>query len=178
MNLKLFFFQTKSVLDITIKILKHLEFKDFKTDTFQNKGEKLISNLEEYKKKIPKQLSGKIKNKERLDLAIKYRVFTIDNIISMLKNDRTSWLCKTIDTRDTVSHYKGSFNFLHEYTLEKIDDKFKVLMPKILGDYPRRFLNDTYSNCIEFIQDFMCLFIELWLPPFFVIATAVILTRR
>lgn len=167
-----FLFQTKSALDITIKILKHLEFKDFRTDTFQNKGEKLISNLEEYKKKIPKQLANKIENQERLELAIKYRILTIDNLISMLKDDRTSWLCKTIDTRDTVSHYKGSFSFLNEYTVEKIDDEFKVSMPKILGDYPRRFLDDSYSNCIQFIQDFICLFIELWLPPFFVITAA------
>lgn len=110
-------------------------------------------------------------NAERLNLAIKYRNLTIDNIIQLLQDDRSTWLCKAIDNRDTISHYKGSFN-LSEYTIEKIGDEINVALPKILNVHPGDFLENTYKNCIEFIQDFMCLFIELWLPPLFCITQA------
>ena len=166
-----FLFQTKSALDITIKILKHLFPDTFRVRTFQNKGLRLINNLEEYKKKIAKQLGKEIKDKERLSLAIKYRNQTIDNIIKLLQNDRSSWLCKAIETRDTVSHDKGSFN-LKNYSIEKTGETINITLPQILDVYPRYFLEDTYKNCIEFIQDFMCLFIELWLPPLFCITQA------
>jgi hypothetical protein len=63
-----FLFQTKSVIDITIKILEHLFPKTFKAGTFSNKGSKLINNLEEYRKKIPKQLANVIDHKERLQI--------------------------------------------------------------------------------------------------------------
>jgi len=33
-------------------------------------------------------------------------------------------------------------------------------------------LEITYRNCIEFIQDFISLFIELWLPPLFGLTSA------
>jgi hypothetical protein len=45
-----FLFQTKSVLDMTIKILEHLFPGTFEFGTFSNKGSKLIKNLEEYRK--------------------------------------------------------------------------------------------------------------------------------
>lgn len=166
-----FLFQTKSALDITIKILKHLFPDTFKVSTFTNKGLKLINNLEAYRKKIPKQLSKNIKDIQRLKLAIKYRNLTIDNIVQLLLNDRYTWLCKAIDNRDTVSHYKGSFN-LREYSIEKKGEEINIALPKILDVHPRYFLEDTYKNCIEFIQDFICLFIELWLPPLFCITQA------
>jgi hypothetical protein len=166
-----FLFQTKSSLDMTIKILEHLFPSTFKVDTFSNKGIKLISNLEAYKKRIPKQLRKIIDNEDRLNLAIKYRNETIDTIIKILEDGRAAWLCKAIDTRDTVSHYRGSFS-LGEYAIEKVGDDFKVALPKVMDVYHRYFLENTYKNCIEFIQDFMCLFIELWLPPLFSIAKA------
>lgn len=166
-----FLFQTKSALDITIKILKHLFPETFKVATFENQGLKLISNLEAYKKQIPKQLAKKIKNAERLNLAVKYRTLTIDHIIQLLQDDRSSWLCKAIDNRDTVSHYRGSFN-LSEYSIEKTGNEINVALPKILDVHAMDFLENTYKNCIEFIQDFICLFIELWLPPMFCIKQA------
>ena len=166
-----FLFQTKSALDITIKILKHLFPDTFKVGTFKNKGLILINNLEAYRKKIPKQLSKIIKDTQRLELAINYRNLTIDNIVNLLHDDRSTWLRKAIDNRDTVSHYKGSFN-LREYSIEKKGEEINIALPKILDIYPRYFLEDTYKKCIEFIQDFMCLFIELWLPPLFCITQA------
>jgi hypothetical protein len=166
-----FLFQTKSALDITIKLLEPLFPNTFKVGTFTNKGLKLINNLNEYKKKVPKQLSKKITDAERLSLAIKYRSLTIDNIIKLLQDDGSAWLCKAIDTRDTISHFKGSLN-LTEYSIEKTGEEINIVLPKILDVYPRYFLENTYNNCIEFIQDFMCLFIELWLPPLFCITQA------
>lgn len=166
-----FLFQTKSTLDMTIKILEHLFPSTFKVDTFSNKGIKLISNLEAYKKKLPKQMRKNIGNEERLNLAVKYRTETIDTIIKVLEDDRAAWLCKAIDTRDTVSHYRGSFS-LGEYAIEKVGEDYNVVLPKVMNVYPRFFLESTYKNCIQFIQDFMCLFIELWLPPLFCLTQA------
>jgi len=166
-----FLFQTKSVLDMTIKILEHLFPSTFKVGTFSNKGRRIIKNLEEYRKKLPKQLSKQIRHEERFQLAIKYRNETIDNLITLLQNDKAIWLSKAIDSRDTISHFRGSFN-LREYALEENDGEINVVLPEILDVYPHFFLNDTYRNCIEFIQDFICLFIELWLPPMFAITNA------
>lgn len=166
-----FLFQTKSVLDITIKLLDHLFPNTFRVRTFQNKGKKLIVNLEQYKDKLAKPSAEKIENQERFDLAIEYRCSTVDNIISMLEDDRSSWLCKAIDARDTISYFKGSFN-LDEYTVERAGEEYRIALPKILDVYPRQFLEITYRSCIEFIQDFICLFIELWLPPLFAIISA------
>ena len=166
-----FLFQTKSVLDMTIKILEHLFPNTFKVGTFSDKGSKLIKNLEEYRKKIPKQLGNIIDHGERLQLAIKYRNETIDNLVALLQNDKTIWLGKAIDSRDTIAHLRGSFN-LREYAFEEKNGETSVLLPKILDVYPHYFLKDTYCNCIEFIQDFICLFIELWLPPMLAITNA------
>lgn len=166
-----FLFQTKSVLDITIKILEHLFPETFKVFTFSDKVSRLIKNLEEYRKRIPKQLAKVIDHKERLQFAIKFRNETIDNLIALLHNDKTIWLGKAIDSRDTISHFRGSFN-LREYAFEEKKGETSVLLPKILDVYPHYFLKNTYSNCIEFIQDFICLFIELWLPPMFAITKA------
>ena len=116
-------------------------------------------------------MGKQIKDKKRLSLAIKYRNRTIDNIIKLLQDDRSSWLCKAIEIRDTVSHDKGSF-ILKNYAIEKTGETINITLPQILDVYPRYFLEDTYKNCIEFIQDFMCLFIELWLPPLFCITQA------
>lgn len=156
---------------MTIKILKHLFPNTFKFNTFSGQGAKLINNLEEYRKKIPKQLANVIDHKERLQLAIKCRNETIDNLIALLQNDKTIWLDEAIDSRDIISHSKSSFNF-GEYTFKEKNGETSVLLPKVLNIYPHFFLKDTYHNCIEFIQDFICLFIELWLPPMFAIIKA------
>ena len=133
-----------------IKLLKHLFLDSFHVRTFQDKGKRLIANLEQHKQKVAKQLANGITDKERLALAIEYRTSTIDNIISMLEDDRSNWLSKAIDARDTISHYKGSFN-LDEYKVEKIREEFEITLPKILDVYPNHFLEITYRNCIEFI---------------------------
>lgn len=166
-----FLFQIKSTLDITVKILKQLFPGSFHIGTFRNKGQKLILNLERYRDNMIKDLEKSIINKKQLDFAIKYRSETIDRIISMLEDDRSTWLSKVIAARDTISHYKGSKN-LDGYTVAQVGEEIQIIVPKILDVYPRRFLEVTYQNCIEFIQDFICLFIELWLPPMFRIIAA------
>ncbi|MHA1280465.1 MAG: hypothetical protein ACTSQ8_25140, partial [Candidatus Helarchaeota archaeon] len=143
----------------------------FKVTTFASKGSKLIKNLNEYRKKIKKQLEKQIDHDERLTLAIKYRNETIDNIIDLLEKDEADWLGRAIDHRDTISHYKGSFN-LREYSFKETNGELSIEIPEILDINPHLFLKRTYSNCIEFIQDFICLFIELWLPPMFALTKA------
>ena len=166
-----FLFQMKSVLDITIKVLKHLFPNTFKVTTFSGQGAQTIKNLNEYRKKLKKQLEKRIDHKERLALSIKYRNETIDNIIDLLEKDKADWLGKAIDQRDTISHHKGSFN-LREYHFKEVNGELSIELPEILETYPHFFIKQTYSNCIEFIQDFICLFIELWLPPMFSLAKA------
>jgi hypothetical protein len=166
-----FLFQMKSTLDITVKVLEHLFPNTFKVTTFASKGSKLIKNLTEYRKQIKKQLEKKIDHVERLSLAIKYRNETIDNIIDLLKKDEAIWLSQAIDKRDTVSHYRGSFN-LREYVFKRTNGELSIEIPDIIDLNPHVFLKQTYCNCIEFIQDFICLFIELWLPPMFALTKA------
>ena len=166
-----FLFQMKSTLDITVKILKYLFPSTFKVVTFANKGSKLIKNLNEYRKQIKKQLTKQIDHEERLELAIHYRNETIDKIIDLLKQDEAIWLGQAIDKRDTISHHKGSFN-IREYELKRTGNDLIVEIPDIIDLNPHVFLKQTYCNCIEFIQDFICLFIELWLPPLFALTKA------
>lgn len=92
-------------------------------------------------------------------------------MVALLQNGKTIWLGKAIALRDTISHFKGSSN-LREYAFEEKNGETSVLLPEILDVSPHTFLKDTYCNCIEFIQDFICLFIELWLPPMFAITNA------
>lgn len=171
-----FLFQVKSVLDITIKILKDLFPDRFKTNTFGDKGSKLIANLNKHKDYIEKDVRKKFFDEKYINLYIKYRGETIDSLISMLGNDKIKWLDKVISMRDTISHYKGSGNCGEVYRYSTVvqdgEELKSVIIPKILDFYPRQLLEIAYRNCIEFIQDFICLFIELWLPPMFFLIEA------
>lgn len=169
-----FLFQTKSSLDLAIKILEVFFPGKFEVHTFENQGGRLMKNLERYKTTIINKEGNQVKDIKRLEKVKNIRYETIDNIINMLKNDKTVWLDKAINIRDTVSHYRGSgILSLHQYTFEVKDkDKCIIKSPMILNVYPREFIDITYQNCIEFIQDFLCLSIELWLPPSFAVTIA------
>ncbi len=174
-ELEAFLFQTKSALDVAMKVLKDLFPDRFKTNTFGDKGSKLIANLNRYKKD-EKDIREKSFDKKYIELYIKCRGETIDNLISMLNNDKAKWLDMVISARDTVSHYKGSGNCGEVYRYSAVvqdgEELEAVIIPKILDIYPRQLLEISYRNCIEFIQDFICLFIELWWPPNFCLIEA------
>jgi hypothetical protein len=160
-----FLFQTKSALDIAVKLLDYLFPDSFRTHTFQDKGKKLISNLHKYADRLEKEDRAK-GSTEQSELAITYRRETIEQIINLLQDERVKWLSDAIDARDTISHYKGTFT-LANYEIETIGKQSTITLPKIAEREPRAFMDVTYQNLLEFLQDFFSLFVVLWLPPMF-----------
>jgi len=146
-ELEAFIFQLKSSLDIMIKVMDVLFPDHFKTHTFGNKGDSLIKNLENYK--------NNKKSKPEL----------IDDMINMIKDDKNSWIKKTIALRDTLSHHKTYTGY--SYKVENCNQNLNIVKPTILNLDPLEFMKTSFSNCIEFIQDLLCMSIVLYLPPAF-----------
>ena len=146
-ELEAFLFQVKSSLDIGIKMLSVLLPGRFATATFTDKGARLISGLEQFDR----------------DKYAKHEL--VSHLIGMLHDDREAWLEQAITLRDTMSHFKTFAEF--QYRSVSIEGKAKCASPRIAGLGPTDYINCTYRNCIEFLQDFMCLTIGLFLPPNF-----------
>lgn len=167
-----FLFQTKSALDMTVKVLDVLFPGHFRAHTFENKGDKLIKNLEHFKRNSLFRKGEKIlKDTTQLIELKENRNNTIDSIAGMLRNEKAAWLEKAINMRDIFAHYnviKGS-NF-------KVAKKEKgdviMMLPLMNGLYPPAFMAAVFKNCLEFIQDLLCLVIDLWLPSNFQICKA------
>ncbi len=167
-----FLFQTKSALDMTVKVLDVLFPRHFRVHTFESKGDKLIKNLEQFKRKSLFRKGEKIlKDTTQLIELKENRNNTIDSIVGMLRNEKAAWLEKAINMRDIFAHYnviKGS-NF-------KVDKKEQgdviIMLPLMNGLYPPAFMEAVFKNCLEFIQDLLCLVIELWLPSKFQLCKA------
>jgi hypothetical protein len=162
-----FLFQTKSALDITVKVLEVLFPGHFHVHTFENKGKTLIKNLEQFKKEPLFRRGEKLlKYKDELVETRKRRIATIDSIINRIDADQILWLDKAITMRTTFSHYsmiRGT-----DYRVERTGlDQIIVSTPKLDGLDPCEFMEITFNSCIELIQDFICLSIELWLPGSF-----------
>jgi hypothetical protein len=145
-ELEAFMFQLKSALDLAVKFLEVFFPHRFKTKTFGDMGEDLIKGLEKFKK-------DKTAKKEIVDL-----------IISMIRDDQTSWLKQAITLRSSLSHFKTIAGF--NYQAKKIGDKWEIIVPKIARLNVLTYMETTYSNCLEFIQDFMCLVIGMFLKGF------------
>ncbi len=146
-ELEAFLFQVKSSLDIGIKVISVLLPNRFKTSTFTDKGAKLIVGLEQYKK----------------DQSAKQEL--VDELIHVLQDDREAWLKQAITLRDTLSHYRTFAEF--NYKFVRRDGQESFVMPKVAGMEPVEYMALTYQNCIEFLQDFMCIAVGLFLPPTF-----------
>lgn len=140
-------FQVKSSLDIGVKVLEVLFPKRFKTSTFTDKGSKLIVGLEKYKK----------------DKSAKREL--VDELIHVLQDDREAWLEQAITLRDTLSHYRTFAEFNYKCVRRNGQESF--IIPKVAGMEPVEYMALTYQNCIEFLQDFMCIAVGLFLPPTF-----------
>lgn len=143
-ELEAFMFQMKSALDFTMKLLEALYPKRFKTHTFGDKGDDLIKGLQQFSK----------------DKSAKKGI--IDTLIEMIKNDQIAWLNQSIKFRDSLSHYKTHSGY--SYRCVKKGKEIKTYPPRIARLTVSSYLQMTYSNCLEFIQDFMCLVIGLKLP--------------
>lgn len=149
-ELEAYLFQFKSSLDVAIKVLGVLLPNYFKTNTFGNKGNRFIKNLNAFKKN----------KQDRIEL--------IDKIILFIKDAQERWLNKIIDLRDTVSHHKSLGFFA--YSVSENDGKIIVAKPTVLDLDPLIFMKECFRTCMEFIQDLISFSIILYLPPVFILA--------
>jgi hypothetical protein len=107
-------------------------------------GEDLIKGLEKFKKD---------KNA---------KVEIIDSIISMIRDDQKTWLKQAITLRTSLNHFKTIAGY--NYQAKRSGDKWEILVPRIAGLNVLTYMETTHSNCLKFIQDFMCLVIGMFLP--------------
>lgn len=148
-ELEAFLFQLKSSLDLSVKFFDVLFPGRFRVQTFGNKGNDLIKGLEKFKKQRG------------------VRVATVDSIISMIQEDQKKWLTTAVKLRDDVAHYKTFLDY--HYRIQKDGEKTFVYPPVVSGMSVFEFMNLIYKNSLDFIQDFMCLAIELSLPAVFIV---------
>jgi len=141
-----FLFQTKSCLDILVKILSPICSISFgAVYTFENKGEKIIDILNN-------NISFK-----------KYEKDKIDTLIAIIKEDRDKWLTYTIDLRDKTNHEESLRNLLIE--VKRLQNGDLIPMPpKLDGIDISSLLDIIYQNCIAFSQDFFTNSIPLLYP--------------
>lgn len=146
-----FLFQLKSALDIGVKLIGVLVPRRFRVQTFGDKGEALRRGLEQYER-------DKSANKE-----------LARGLIDMLQADREQWLEQAISLRDTIGHYRTFADF--NYHSVNHGSTRTIRKPTVAGMAPVEYMELTYKNCLEFLQDFMCLSIGLALPAPFTIST-------
>lgn len=146
-----FLFQLKSALDIGVKIIDILLPGRFSVKTFRNKGEALRNGLNQYER----DLSAKI------DL--------VKGLQELLADDREAWLEQAIDLRDQIGHYKTFADF--NYHAVNHGNTRTIRKPIVCGMTPAEYMELVYKNCVEFLQDFICLSIGLALPASFTIGT-------
>ncbi len=143
-ELEAFMFQMKSALDLAAKFPEALFPKRFSTKTFGAHGKGIIKGLENFKK----------------DKTAKTVI--VDAMISMIRADQDAWLKQAISFRTTLSHFKTIAGY--NYQAHKTGDTWQVVVPRIVGLEVHAYMKAVYSNCLEFIQEFMCLSIGLFLP--------------
>lgn len=148
-ELEAFLFQMKSSLDLAVKLIGALFPGRCKCKTFGDMGEHLIKGLESFK-------NDKNAKKE-----------IVDSIISMIKEDQKSWLEQAITLRTTLAHFKTIAGY--NYQAKKAGEDWEIIIPKIAGLNVLFYMQTIYSNCLEFIQDFMSLVIGMFLPNGFTV---------
>ena len=146
-ELEAFLFQLKSSLDVMVKVLQPILRNNchIRTTSFGDKGDKIIKGLESLKK-----------NK-------KNNVQAIDNLISLIKDDKDSWLETTIKFRDELNHYEALSNYTFK-PMKLPNGQLTAIKPKFRDMETVRFMRLVYANNIEFQQDFITLALLLRLP--------------
>lgn len=147
-----FLFQLKSTLDITVKALGVLLPNRFPVKTFRDKGEALCASLEKYKHD----------KTCKTDLA--------DDLIGVIRDDREAWLEHAISLRDDIGHYRTLAEF--NYHAVNHGTTRKITKPKIGGMPPLEYMQITFQNCIEFVQDFLCIAVAMAIPSQFSLSGA------
>ncbi|MFC1508332.1 hypothetical protein ACFL60_01430 [Candidatus Omnitrophota bacterium] len=146
-ELESFLFQLKSSLDMLVKLLIPIIGKGIVgTQTFGDKGNKVIKGLE------------KLKSKK--DVNVK----AINDLITLIRDDKDSWLENVINIRDNLNHVKGLRNY--EFIPVKLPNGDIIPQkPEFLEIQTVPFMKLVYSNNLEFSQDFMSFSLALRLPP-------------
>ena len=116
----------------------------FNTSTFGDKGNKLIKGLEKLKK----------------DKFVRFDV--IDQIIDTIKSDQDIWLNEIIRLRDTVAHFETVTDY--SYSAHLKGDRISVKPPFLISLNATNNIEIIYNNCLDFVQEFMCLVITMTLP--------------
>lgn len=144
-----FLFQMKSALDIGVKIIGILLPGRFGVQTFGDKGEKLRRGLNQY---------GRDRSAKQ-DL--------VKALQELLADDREAWLEQAINLRDEIGHYRTFADF--NYHAVNHGGARTIRKPTLCGMQPAEYMELVYKNCLEFLQDFICLSIGLVLPGSFTV---------
>ncbi|HZK69990.1 MAG TPA: hypothetical protein VFD03_00535 [Clostridia bacterium] len=150
-ELEAFLFQIKSSLDMLTKLLIPIIGRNMiHTQTYGDKGDKLIKGLEQYKKKTGVNIEA------------------VDNLITLMKDAKDSWLENVISARDKLNHLEGlrNYNFNHR-TL--INGQLVVEKPKFDDMNTVHYMELVYSNNLDFHQDFIVLALAIKTPSCFCI---------
>ncbi len=145
-ELESFLFQLKSSLDMLVKLLIPIIGKGIVgTQTFGNKGDKLIKGLEKFKSKKDVNVNA------------------IDDLSTLIRDDKDSWLEKVIKIRDHFNHIEG-LRFFQFIPRKLPNGNIVPQKPKFQNIQTVPFMKLIYSNNLEFHQDFMCLLLAIRLP--------------
>lgn len=145
-ELEAFLFQVKSSLDMLAKLLIPVVGKDtVHTQTYGDKGEKIIKGLEQYKAKK--------------DVNIK----AVDNLITLMRYDKDCWLEMVVNIRDELNHRKGLRNYIF-VPVELPNGTRVIKKPKFKRMNAVEFLELICANNIQFQQDFMAVAIAIKSP--------------
>jgi hypothetical protein len=141
-----FLFQTKSTLDILVKLLNATaDPKIIATTTFGNKGNRVIKGLEQFKEKSGTKCS------------------TVADLQDLIRNQQDRWLNSTIEMRDYLNHitaFKG-----YRFTPKILPNKeISVQKPLVAGRPAVELMTIISDNLLRFCQDFMVLSIDLVVP--------------
>ena len=144
-ELDAFLVQVKSSLDMLSRLLTVVVGKGFITGTFGAKGNKLIKGLTQYRKK-----SG-------------VKVAVVDDLVSVIEEDRDSWLGSTVEFRDRLNHVAA----LQDYKFLPVrlsNGDIAVKKPAFEGCETVPRMDLIYQNNLEFHQDFVSLALSLRVP--------------
>ena len=80
----------------------------------------------------------------------------------MIRDDQNAWLKQAVTLRTSLNHFKTIAGY--NYQAKRNGDEWEIIVPRIARLNVLTYMNRVYSNCLEFIQDFMCLVIGMYLP--------------
>lgn len=148
-----FLMQAKATLDILVKFL-NIVYRDGKKNplkyqsTFSNGGKSVIKSVEKFIKSHPEE-------KENISELLQY-LKTECAEVSGDDPSSVNWIINTINSRDTVSHFRK-----HEYfafQISYIGDETIIIPPKLTKTQTMlEALEIVYDNLLMFIQDFLAL---------------------